>query len=173
MQMHELRFTAGEENIKAEAWLSSLLDALDAGKKYVVSVKEQKSKRSLNANSYFWSLCDQLAVAMGIGKTELYQNYVREIGGNNESFMCRKDAVEALRKHWSDKGLGWVTDTLPALNEEWVEVIVYFGSSTYDTAQMSRLINLAVQDCKEFGIQTLDDLEIERLAAEWGEKNNG
>lgn len=168
--MHELKFTAGEENIKAEAWFSSLLDALDAGKKYVVTVKEKKNKRSLNANSYFWSLCDQLAEKMQIKKTDLYRNYVKEIGGNNSQLCCLDEAVADFKRQWESNGIGWVIESEPSLADGWTDITAYYGSSLYDSAQMSRLINLAVQDCKEFGIPTLEDIELERLAAEWGER---
>jgi hypothetical protein len=43
----------------------------------------------------------------------------------------------------------------------------YYGSSYYDTAQMSRLIELAVQDCKELGIETRSEEEIASLLGEW------
>ena len=48
-----------------------------------------------------------------------------------------------------------------------VNVILYYGSSTYDTAQMSRLINLAVQDCKEQGIETMTPQELAAMMEGW------
>lgn len=42
------------------------------------------------------------------------------------------------------------------------------GSSTYDTAQMSRLIDLIVQDCREQGIETLPPDKLAGMMEEWG-----
>ena len=41
------------------------------------------------------------------------------------------------------------------------------GSSTYDTAQMSRLIDLAVQDCKALDIETATPQELSLLLDRW------
>lgn len=47
-------------------------------------------------------------------------------------------------------------------------VISYFGSSDYDTKQMSRLIDLIVQDCKAQGIETLSEEKLAAMNEEWG-----
>lgn len=43
----------------------------------------------------------------------------------------------------------------------------YHGSSTYDTAQMSRLIDNIVQDCKALGIETMTPDKLSILKEEW------
>ena len=50
-----------------------------------------------------------------------------------------------------------------------MNVVFSYGSSTYDTAQMSRLIDNIVQDCKAVGIETLTPSELAKL--EGYEKN--
>ncbi|MEE1017932.1 MAG: hypothetical protein UH824_00435, partial [Acutalibacteraceae bacterium] len=64
-------------------------------------------------------------------------------------------------------GKGWVTDTTPSKIGGCVNVIAYYGSSTYDTAQMSRLIDMAVQDCEALEIETKTPDEIARLVSLW------
>lgn len=49
-------------------------------------------------------------------------------------------------------------------------VITYYGSSVYNTAEMSRLIELIVQECKQFDIETKSNKEIESLLKEWDKK---
>jgi hypothetical protein len=41
------------------------------------------------------------------------------------------------------------------------------GSHTYNTKEMSKLINGTVSEAKEQGIETLDDIEIRRLVEQW------
>ena len=48
-----------------------------------------------------------------------------------------------------------------------VNVVLYYGSSTYDTAQMSRLIDNIIQDCKAQGIDTRTPEEVARMKEEW------
>ena len=45
----------------------------------------------------------------------------------------------------------------------------YISSSDYDTAQMSRLIDLVVEDCKQMGIETMTPKELDALVSRWGE----
>lgn len=155
--------------IKVIAETASYIDSLDDKKDYVLEIKEKKKKRSLNANGYFWKLCDELAVKTGIAKTDIYRSYIKEIGGNSTTVCAINEAVDELCEMWQEKGLGWLTDKIPSKLDGCTNVILYYGSSTYDTAQMSRLINLIVQDCKENDIPTLEDMELERLCKEWGE----
>ena len=46
-------------------------------------------------------------------------------------------------------------------------MISYYGSSEYDTAQMSRLIELIIAECREQGIETKTPAELAALMEEW------
>ena len=120
---------------------------------YCADIKEYRKKRSLDANAYFWALCDQLAAATGIPKSEVYKNAVMEIGGNSEQVCVPNGAVDKLRKIWESRGMGWATQVMPSNKIPGCTVMtLYNGSSTFDTAQMSRLIDNIVQDCHAVGI---------------------
>ena len=123
--------------------------------------------RSLNANAYFWVLADRLAEKTKIPKEEIYKTMVREIGGNNETVCVQDKAVDRICEGWEHNGLGWITDTLPSKIEGCTNVILYYGSSTYDSAQMSRLIDLIVQECRSQDIETMPPEELERLKEGW------
>lgn len=45
----------------------------------------------------------------------------------------------------------------------------YISSSDYDTAQMSRLIDLVAEDCRENGIETMTPQQLDALKSRWGE----
>lgn len=145
-----------------------VLDSLKDGKAYDVEIKEHREKRSLDANAYFWVLVDRLAEKLRIPKTEIYRRYIREIGGNNETVCVTAEAADKLRSGWEHNGLGWQTDTMSSKLPGCVRVVLYYGSSTYDTAQMSRLIDLIVQDCREQGIETLSPDKLAGMMEEWG-----
>lgn len=133
-----------------------------------VKIKKYYNKRSLDANRYFWALLDRLAVTMNLSKEEMYRGYIRQIGGNNDIVCVQDKAVDKLCKGWHNNGLGWITDTMPSKIEGCTNAILYYGSSTYDTTQMSRLIDLVVQDCKSVGIETLTPEKLAGLMDEWG-----
>lgn len=154
--------------IKVIAETASYIDSLDDEKQYILTIKEKKNRRSLNANSYAWVLLDKLAEKLSIAKTDLYRQYIKEIGGNCDTVCVTNKALNDLRNGWEHNGIGWLTDTLPSKIKGCTNVILYYGSSTYDTAQMSRLINLIVEDCKEYGIETLTPAKLSRMCEEWG-----
>lgn len=164
--MKEIRFKKAD-TIKVVAELASYIDSLDDGKEYKLEVKEFKQKRSLNANSYAWTLIDKLAEKLRMPKTDIYKSYIKEIGGNSDIVCCLDRAVSDLCQAWQGRGIGWLTETEPSKLEGCTNVRLYYGSSVYDTAQMSRLIELIVQDCKEHDIETLTPEEIDRMNAEW------
>lgn len=116
-------------------------------------------------------MCDRLAEKLHIAKTEIYRSYVKEIGGNNDVVCCINKAVDALVDAWTSRGLGWLAETEESKLEGCTNVRLYYGSSTYDKEQMSRLIDLAKQDCIENDIPTWDEEELQRLCDEWGVDN--
>ena len=165
--MKEITFTKAD-SVRVIAELASYIDSLKDDKEYKLEVKEYKLKRSLNANSYAWVLLDKLAAKLRMAKTDIYRSYIKEIGGNSYLVCCTDNAVNDLCEDWQAKGLGWLTDLETSKIEGCTNVRLYYGSSQYDTAQMSRLIELIVADCKENGIETLTPEELDRMNEEWG-----
>ena len=126
------------------------------------TIAKERKKRSLDANGYAWVLIDKIAAAMRLGKEEVYRNSIRDIGGNSEIICVPDKAVDTLRRCWEKNGLGWQMDTMPSKLPGCTNAVLFYGSSAYDTHQMSILIDRLVQDCKALGIETLPP---EKLAA--------
>lgn len=160
--MQEIHFK-GSEKFRAMAQIANALDGLDSEKEYVLTVKEYKAKKSLSANAYFWVLCGKLAEKTHIKATDIYRRLIKDIGGNFSLVCVKEDCVDALCSHWQTKGWGWVTEVVGSKLSGCKNVFLYYGSSVYDTAQMSRLIDLVVQECKQQGIETMTPQEIAAL----------
>lgn len=140
------------------------------GKPIDAEIKAHRERRSLDANAYCWVLLDKLSTVLRVPAVELYREYIRDVGGNSETVPIRNDAVDRWVKNWGMRGIGWVCDVLDACKTEgYTYVKTYFGSSTYDTAQMSRLIDLIVDDCKAQGIETMTPQELDALKSRWGD----
>lgn len=129
-------------------------------------------QRSLDANAYCWVLLDKLSAKLNVPKEELYRNYIRYIGDNSTTICVQNKAVDELCEKWSYNGLGWQTDTFDSKVDGCTNVILYYGSSTYNTEQMNRLIDLIVQDCCALEIETKTPDELAELIARWGENEN-
>lgn len=135
-----------------------------------IEVKRWRKKRSLDANAYAWVLIDKIAQATGVPKTEVYRQAIREIGGVSDIVAVPDNAVDKFREGWSKQGIGWQTEILDS-KPGYKRIVVYYGSSTYDTQQMAALIDSLVQEAQALGIETLPPHEIARLNSLWGERN--
>lgn len=136
----------------------------DRNKKY--EVKEVKRRRSLDSNAYAWVLLGKLQDKLHIAKEDIYKSLIKEIG-SYEVIPVKNEAVERFRQAWSKNGLGWITETTKSKLEGFTNVIAYYGSSTYNTSEMSRLIELIVQECKQQDIETMTQNELKSLLESW------
>ena len=138
------------------------------GGKYSAELKERRKKRSMNANNYFWQLVDQIAAALGRVKEDLYLEYIKQVGVFKD-FTLSEEQAKTFRVAWSMLGVGWPTQQVDYDGDN-VVIRAYYGSSQYSTRQMSRLIDMAVEDAKDLGIEVLTPLELERMKEEWGKR---
>jgi hypothetical protein len=144
-------------------------DDLKDIEKLSIEIKQYRARRSLDANAYCWVLIDKIAENQGVSKEEVYRESIKNIGGNSEIVCVKNEAVERLCEGWRRNGIGWQTDTFPSKIDNCTNVILYYGSSVYDTKQMSLLLDNIIQDCKTLGIQTETPEMIAKMKSLWGE----
>lgn len=143
----EITFTAQKSVLRA---FDGLTD-----KPLSVTVKEHREKRSLSQNAYFWILLDKLGQKVDRSKEDIYKDYVKDYGVF-EVLPIRNEAVERFKRNWSKNGLGWFTEDLGESKiNGYTKLIAYYGSSTYNTAEMRRLIDAVIMDCEAVGIITM------------------
>ena len=145
-----------------------MVDELHGADKLSIKICRHKQKRSLDANAYAWVLISKLAEKLMIPKAEIYRQAIKDIGGNSDTVCIQDKAVQSLCDGWKRNGIGWQTDTFPSKIEGCTNVILYYGSSTYDTASMSRLVNYIVEECKALGIETRSRDELDSMLRQWG-----
>lgn len=139
---------------------------------YDLAIKEHRKKRSLDANAMAWKLLGELSAVMRIPPEEIYRDYIRDVGDNYEIVPVKKDHIKDWDRIWCAGHHGRSTvdmgecRTIPGYHS----IKSYIGSSDYDTVQMSRLLELIIQDCKQVGIETLSERERSLLIDEWGGK---
>ena len=144
--------------------IMEFVNTLEDDKEYEISIDKEKRKRSNDANAYYWQLVGQLSAKLNIPPKDIYRSHIKDVGGNYEIVPIREDAVDFWVKAWEGKGLGWCSEVIGESKlRGYMNVICYYGSSTYDTKQMTRLIDLVVQDCKAQGIETMTPAELESL----------
>lgn len=128
-----------------------------------VEIKRYRKRRSLDANAYAWVLIDKIAEALSLDKATVYKQTIRNIGGVSDTVCVTEQAADKLISAWATHGVGWQTETIPSKIEGCINVVLYYGSSTYDTKQMSALIDQLVYEAKELGIETMTPEELQLL----------
>ena len=165
----KIKFTKSRFNL----FLPRILDFvanLNEDSDFELSIDRVKAKRSNDANQYFWVLVGKLSEKINVSPEDIYRTYIKDIGGNYEVVPIREDAVDTWVKSWRVKGIGWQCDIIgDSKLRGYKNVICYYGSSTYDTRQMSRLIELCIADCKEQGIETMTPTELASLMENYKE----
>ena len=136
--------------------------------RYDLEVKEHRKKRSLDANAYAWVLIGKLAEALRLTPLEIYRQAILNVGGNYEVIPIKDDAADHFKKIWEAKGLGWPCEDMGKSKlPGYRNLRCYYGSSTYDTRQMSQLIDNLVQDCKALDIETMTPDKLALLMEGW------
>lgn len=129
-----------------------------------IEIDKHRAKRSLNANAYFWKLCDQIAKKLGSDKESIYKLQLSRYGVFVDCEVWN-NAVEVLKREFRH------VEELSDGYEDTKIVRCYFGSSGYNSKEMSELISGTVEDAISLGIQPLDQDQIDALVRTWkGEK---
>lgn len=147
-----------KKGFQAVAKITAALESLDENKEYVCEIKQYRQKRSKNANSYMWELIGQLSQKMNKSTEDLYRNYIKEFGIFRD-IELQPEAVGTLKHIWAAYGLGWFSEEVDTVNDK-TTLRLYYGSSSYNTYQMSKLINAVVEDCKAVDIETMTPEEL-------------
>lgn len=155
-----------KESAMAKAFVLNRQDGL-----YDVDIRKHREKRSLDANAYYWKLCGELAEAVNEEPERIYRRHIRDVG-NYEVLCIQERALDTFRRTWTSGHLGRFVETRASKLPGCVTVLAYYGSSDFDRAQMSRLIDNCIQDCKALGVETMSNRELSLLIDGWGGKRD-
>lgn len=135
-------------------------EELKGYEKLSLEIKPYRAHRSLNANAYYWTLISKLAAAIGLSNPECHNMLLRgygqpEIFEGKCVYMTIPDTEDAEKKvnNATDYHLQPTSQV-----REGNDGIMYRtykllrGSHTYDTAEMARLIDGLISECKSVGI---------------------
>lgn len=141
------------------------------GRDLDIKVTQHREKRSLTQNAYYWVLAQKLASKLRMSTTRLHNLMLRDVAPPFviDGKMCMQpipdttkaenDILEAETFHL--KPTGGVIQGNDGAIYRWY--IVLRGSSTFDTVEMTTLLNRLVEECKENGIETATPEELEQI----------
>lgn len=160
---------SGKMNLTFEVESSAIsqLDNIKNEDKLSIKAVKFRAKRSLNANALLWECIGRMAAVLRSDKWDVYLMMLKRYG--KFTYICVKEnVVDAVKQQWREcEVIGEVTIN----GKKAIQMLCYFGSSTYDTQEMSILIDGVMSEMKEMGIETPTDertkAALERWEAEW------
>lgn len=140
--------------------IQQFLYKLDKDTIYDLKIDKHRKKRSLNANNYAWYLINEMANALRLSKEEIYFQMLKNYGQRYVIRLTNKANINDYFEYYEEiHSASTCTD-----------YYIFKGTSKYDSKEMSIFIDGLVQEAKQLGIETLEDLEIKNLIEEM-EKN--
>lgn len=157
---------------------------------------KEKKMRSLSANSYFYLLCNKIALKQRISDTEVHDKflsenriyYENEEGGidwkvspvDANAYGLIKEKVGKYYEYYVDSGMSVklekeTGDKVKYKDGEEVAGHVYWhikGTHEMTSSELCRVIDSVIFEANQLGIETITPAEKDRLLAMWGEKHD-
>lgn len=137
----------------------------------VYDLIEHKEKRGLSQNAYYWVILEKLATKLHITKQEIHNTNLRHLGlveriDDKVVSVLLPDTDETEKKTLlaDTYHLAPTSKTKEGTDGKMYRWYVMLrGSSDMNVAEMSALVDLAVQDAKANGIETLTPQMLEHM----------
>ena len=150
----------------------TLCEQLREGQTYDVEIKRHREKRSLDSNAYCWLLIGKLAERYNLQPEEVYREMIRHTSAY-EIIPVREDVADRWPSIWGANGIGFIVEDMgPSKIPGYHNFRCFYGSHVYDTAEMSRLIDSLVSECKTAGIETLPPDRLSVMMEGWSANKN-
>ena len=136
-----------------------------------LELKVHREKRSLDANAYYYKLLSLMAEKLHTSLNELHNitlsryGYPEIIENNLVVMALRADIDPNKLEGIHLKATGHITTN--SKGTDFMNYIVMRGSHTFNTLEMSHLIDGVISEAKELGIDTLTPAEKEKMMAAW------
>lgn len=127
-----------------------------------INFSKHRRHRSLDANACLWACIGDIAKVLHQDAWEVYLLMIERYGKFTH-ILVRPEVVEAVRTQWREtKVVGETTvDGNPM-----IQMLCYFGSSTYNSAEFASLLDGVISEMKEMGLETPTSEEMRALIAE-------
>lgn len=144
--------------------ISKLKEIVVKGKELLVTMKQFRYKRSLDANGTLWLVLGQMADILKTTKDELYLEMLDRYGVYTH-IIVKPEVVDKVKSEWRTvRELGEVIVN----GKTGIQLQCYFGSSSYDSKEFSVLLDGVLREAKELDIVVITKAEQELLISQWG-----
>src|SRR5574344_1467641 len=122
----------------------------------IFEIKEYTKKRTLNQNSYYWKLLNELSSKLKIPSTELHFELIKKSCPFEEYLVPYEANLRGI-EYYIEKG------KIERNGKYFKTIRVYVGSSLLDTTEMGILLDNLIEECKLQGIETMTPEELNKM----------
>lgn len=149
-----------------EAFLPELLQ-MKKHEKLDIKLKKFRRRRSLDANALMWECIGNIAREIGADKWEIYLQVLKK-HGQYTYIVVKPNAVEATQRQWRESE---VVGEYDVNGQKAVQMLCFFGSSTYNTKEFSQLLDGIISDMEMMGLETPTSEKMQRSLELWEERH--
>lgn len=160
---HNITFSINEKSALAE------IEHIKDCEKLSIEAKPYRKKRSLDANAMLWACIGEIAKASTppLVPWDVYLFMLKRYG--QYTYICVKpNMVEAMKRQWREIE---VVGDIDINGKQAVQLLCYFGSSTYDSKEFSVLLDGVVSEMVEMGLPTPPSQDMKRALEQWEKKH--
>ena len=151
-------------SINEPAALNALEKFRNEDKVVLADIDTYRNRRGRDANACLWWCLGKIAKALTADTWEVYLKMLRRYGVYT-TVTTSVDALEALQTKWRESD---IVGSRVINNRLYVDVNLYFGSSTYNTKEFSELLNGVISEMNEMGLETPLPEEVRDSLERWG-----
>lgn len=135
------------------------------GKELVITAEPFKEIRSGEANKLLWECIGKLAKFQNKDKWEVYLESLKKYG--QYTYSCiNPEAAEAFKEKWREcEEIG----ELEINGQKYIQLLCFFGSSTYTTKEFAQLLDGVIQDMVDAGMDRPLSKEMKRALEQWNQ----
>lgn len=148
-----MTFTGNIADIKQYLYKSNF----DKETIYDIKIEIHRNKRSLDANNYSWALQTEIANVLRLSKEEVHFEMLKSYGQRAYFSTLAEINISDYYDYYELK------NTFIKNGKEYHSYMVYRGTHTYNSREMSIFLDGVVQEAKQLDIETLEDKKIKEL----------
>lgn len=139
------------------------------GKILTIEAKKYRKRRSLDANAMLWACLGDIAAALNTDKWDVYLRMLRRYG-KFTYIIVKPEAVESMKAQWRECE---VIGDIKVNGQNAVQMLCYFGSSTYNTQEFSVLLEGVISEMKEMMLPAPTSGDMRRSLQLWEKQHRG
>lgn len=154
---YQITFSVNEESAIEQ------IDNIMKCDKLSIKATKYRQKRSLDANGLLWLCLGRIASNLRTDKWDVYLEMLKRYG-QYTYIVVKEKVVEQVKQQWRECE---VVGEIEINGQKAIQMLCYFGSSTYNSKEFSVLLDGVISEMQEMGLETPTSSELKRVMEQY------